>query len=293
MLGSAALAASVVTTGALADGASGGSVKDAPKDEGRKLTWSWNIGATTDYVFRGFSQSAEKPAFQLGADIGYGIFYAGFWGSGIDFGVYNERLTGNERQVGGFAEIDWYAGIKPVLGPLNFDLGVIYYTYPGAKDGNLIATGKPYEFDYVELKVGYSTSSFIKNLTTGTTLYWSPDYTNRQGSVFTIESTAAYELPKVGVFVPTLSGVWGSQYGDFDRTKFAAGLPTYFQANGKDGYMYWNVGISLAFDKLTLDFRYWDTDVKNLNPNTSTFNYCNGRAFQCDERFVGSAKITF
>jgi len=292
-LGGVALAAFAAGS-ALADGMSGVSLKDAPKDEGRKLTWSWNIGATSDYVFRGFSQSAQSPAIQAGADLSYGILYAGFWGSGIDFGTYNAPGP-DTRQVGGFAEIDWYAGIKPTLGPVNFDLGVIYYSYPGAKDGNPLVDGKPREWDYFEVKVGYSTSAFIKSLTTGTTVFFSPDYTNRQGATWTIESTAAYELPKLGFLTPTISGTWGVQYGDYDRTKDAAGLATYVQANGKDSYSYWNAGIAFAIDKLTLDFRYWDTDVKNNNParGAPSTNFCNGRVFQCDERFVGSAKLTF
>ncbi len=271
----------------------GGSLKDGPVDTGRKLEWTWNIGATSDYVFRGFSQSAEKPAFQAGADLTYGIFYAGFWGSAIDFGRYTPTGSASTADVGGFAEIDWYMGIKPTVGPVTLDLGVIYYSYPGAKDGNFLLTGKPYEWDYVELKAGYSTSAFIKNLTTGTTIFYSPDYTNEQGAVWTVESMAAYELPKVGIFTPTFGGTFGAQYGDFSATDFAAGRATYFQANGKDSYYYWNVGLALAVDKLTLDFRYWDTNVSNSNVNAIPTNYCKGATFQCDERFVFSAKLTF
>lgn len=280
-LGAVALAATALP--ALAQG----SIKDGPAaDTGRKLEWTWNIGATTDYVFRGFSQSAERPAFQAGADLTYGIFYAGFWGSHIDFGTYGTAAN----DVGGFAEIDWYMGIKPTLGPVTLDLGVIYYSYPGAKDG---AAPKPPEWDYVELKVGYSTSAFIKNLTTGTTLFYSPEYTNKQGAVWTLESTAAYELPKVGIFTPTIGGTFGAQYGDFSAADFAAGRATFFAANGKDSYYYWNVGLALAVDKLTLDFRYWDTNVSNGNANAVPAGYCTGKTFQCDERFVFTTKLTF
>ena len=31
-------------------------------------------------------------------------------------------------------EVDFYAGIKPVLGPVTFDLGVIHYAYLGGHD---------------------------------------------------------------------------------------------------------------------------------------------------------------
>jgi uncharacterized protein (TIGR02001 family) len=268
-----------------------GSTKDAPASDARALQWSWNIGATTDYVFRGFSQSANKPAFQMGADLTYGIFYAGMWGSYIDFGSFVD-IDGANKKVGGFAEVDWYMGIKPVVGPVTFDLGVILYSYPGATDGNTILSGKPYEWDYVEGKLGAS-GQFVKNLTTGLTLFYSPQYTNKQGGVFTLEGAVAYELPKIGVFTPTIGGTLGSQWGDFNADKFAALEPTYFQANGDNSYMYWNAGIALAVDKLTLDMRYWDTNISNVSSATGATTYCNNKTFQCDERFVFSAKVTF
>lgn len=297
-----ALAGAAMAAGLAAPASAQGSTKDGPAAETRKFDWTWNIGATTNYIFRGFSQSADKPAFQMGADMTYGIFYAGFWGSSIDFGLYGDLNSGTNRDVGGFAEIDWYMGIKPVVGPVTFDLGVIYYSYFGAKDGNTVLTGKPYEWDYVELKAGASMQP-VKNLTTGITGFWSPEYTNKQGSVFTLEGAVAYELPKIGVFTPTIGGTLGSQWGSsYSDDKFQAFLPTYFAANGESSYLYWNVGLALAVDKLTLDFRYWDTNVKDLglvgltpsaNSPLGTDRYCHQSVFQCNEKFVFSAKITF
>ena len=57
----------------------------AAADEGRKFTYSFNIGATSDYVFRGISQTDNDPTIQGGIDLGYGILYAGWWASGLDF----------------------------------------------------------------------------------------------------------------------------------------------------------------------------------------------------------------
>ncbi|MBA4171275.1 MAG: hypothetical protein C0511_01135 [Hyphomicrobium sp.] len=43
-----------IALAALAAPAFAGSLKDeAPAEEGRKLTWSFNIAGTSDYVFRG------------------------------------------------------------------------------------------------------------------------------------------------------------------------------------------------------------------------------------------------
>lgn len=246
----------------------GGSVKDEPVPAGREFTWSVNAGGTTDYVFRGVSQSAEDPVIQGGVDIGYGIFYAGAWASGIEFGQ-----TAAGRNVA-TVEVDYYAGIKPVLGPLTFDLGVIYYTYPGARDGG---PGEPFEQDYVEIKGGVSGSPFAK-ASLGFNVFYSPEYTGKQGETWTLEGTAGYELPKVFIFTPTIGGTLGTVLGDVGDGFVAA--------NGKDEYLYWNVGLALAVDKLTLDFRYWDTDISDKN------GFCSGPLFQCDERFVFSAKVT-
>ncbi len=61
-------------------------------------TWT----AVSDYDFRGFSQSGEKPALQGSADYAFGDsgFSIGAWASNVDFG------KGNDGNV----ELDLYAG---------------------------------------------------------------------------------------------------------------------------------------------------------------------------------------
>lgn len=248
--------------GAAGQATAGGSLKDepAPVHGDRKFEWSVNIGATSDYVFRGISQSAGDPAVQGGLDATYGWFYAGVWASTTDFG----KIAGNDIA---WAEVDLYAGIKPKFGPVTLDFGVIYYAYPAAKDGGA-------ELDYVELKAGASINP-VKNLTVAATGFWSPEYTARQGEVWTFEGSVAYELPKFHIFTPTIGGLIGYQKGDIGDG--------YITAGASDDYTYWNAGLALAIDKLTLDFRYWDTNISGI---------CNGATFQCDERFVFTAKVT-
>jgi len=261
----AAIAASAITSAAFA-----GSMKDeAPA--GRQLSLSANLGVTSDYVFRGISQSGGDPAVQGGVDLSYGIFYMGVWASTIDFGT---NVAGANVAN---AELDLYAGVKPVWGPLTFDLGVIYYAYPGAKDNVTVGANSTNEQNYVELKAGVSGSPFA-NMTLGTTVFYSPDYNAESGNTWTVEGLAAYELPKVGPFTPTLSSTLGTTIFE-DRasaTTFNAGIDG-------DSYLYWNAGLSLGVDKLTFDFRYWDSNIDAG---------CSGTTFQCDERFVASAKIT-
>ena len=101
-------------------------------------TISYNLGATTDYVFRGDSQSTTKtslPAIQGGVDYSKGMFYAGTWASNVkwDYSKGTKDL-----------EVDLYGGIKPVYKDYSFDFGVVTYNY-GTK-----------ELDFTEVKAAVS-----------------------------------------------------------------------------------------------------------------------------------------
>lgn len=271
-IGSVGWFAAIVTFGiavaaapALADGMSKRKgMKDAPV-EPPKSDWSisYNFAVTSEYVFRGISQSAEDPTVQAGVDVTYKIFYAGIWGSGVEFG----------SAVDAWGEIDYYAGIKPVLGPITLDFGVIYYTYPSATDPGA-------ELDYVEVKIGAS-GTVWKDGTLGVTVFYSPEYTGKTGDVWTVEGTFAQVLPKFRDITPTISGTLGWQAGD--AAAYSAVI-----ANGDDNYLYWNVGLTLGFgDRFSLDFRYWDTNISDAG------GFCSGQILQCDERFVATAKVTY
>ncbi len=90
-------------------------------------TLTANAGLFSEYIFRGISQTAGKPAVQGGFDWAHsGGFYLGTWGSNIswleDFQVYTRSSL----------EWDFYGGYKGSINDdWNFDLGTIYYYYPG------------------------------------------------------------------------------------------------------------------------------------------------------------------
>lgn len=257
LLGAAGVALFALTGGALADGYEG-SIKDAPAAPAREFTYSFGVTGTSDYVFRGQTQTDGDPTIQGTINLGYGILYGGVWASGLDFGG-GPTTTGADAEI----EMDWYAGIKPTWGKATFDFGVIYYTYPGASDSDT-------ELDYVELKAGVS-GEVVDKLTAGATLYWSPEYTGETGETWVVEGALAYALPTFHSFTPTVSGVVG--YIDGQESAFI-------------DYTYWNAGVALAIDKITLDFRYWDTDI------SSSESACgDGGVFGCGERFVFSVSV--
>jgi uncharacterized protein (TIGR02001 family) len=87
---------------------------------------AFNVGAFTDYRFRGISQTRVKPAIQGGVDYSASGFYVGAWASNIKW----------IKDLGGDAdiEIDVYGGYKGEVMPgLGFDLGALTYIYPSNK----------------------------------------------------------------------------------------------------------------------------------------------------------------
>ena len=88
-------------------------------------TLSFNAAVTTDYRYRGLSQTRGKPALQGGADYSHSPtgLYAGVWASTIK---WTKDLGGD-----GNVEIDLYGGKKGEFAPgVAYDFGGLYYAYP-------------------------------------------------------------------------------------------------------------------------------------------------------------------
>jgi uncharacterized protein (TIGR02001 family) len=79
---------------------------------------------TTNYIFRGTTQTDDDPALQGYVEASYGIVYAGAWASNVNFG---EDETDN-------IEVDLYAGIRPEFGDLSLDVGYVRYLYDDTGD---------------------------------------------------------------------------------------------------------------------------------------------------------------
>jgi len=87
---------------------------------------AFNLGAVTDYRFRGISQTRLEPAVQGGLDFSAGSFYAGAWASNIQ---WIKDLGGD-----GGVELDLYAGIaRELASGLAYDVGLLTYRYPSNK----------------------------------------------------------------------------------------------------------------------------------------------------------------
>ncbi len=83
---------------------------------------AFNVGAVTDYRYRGISQTRLQPALQGGFDLTKGPFYFGVWMSTIKW----IKDFGGSSQV----ETDIYGGYKGEFSKdLTYDVGVLRYQY--------------------------------------------------------------------------------------------------------------------------------------------------------------------
>ncbi|MBK6703503.1 MAG: hypothetical protein IPG56_06855 [Caulobacteraceae bacterium] len=212
---------------------------------------SFNVGLATDYIFRGVDQTGpfdEGQAFG-GVDATSGSFYAGAWVSNTGASPTN------------FIEYDLYAGWKPVVGPVTFELGLIYYGYTDSDLG-----GNESDLSTYELKAAGSFAA--GGVTWGGAIYWTPNFSGDFDGLddnggFYYEVNAAYTFSNNA----TLSGAIGA----VDVDDYAVG-----------GYTTWNIGVTYpVIEHLSIDARYIDTD-----DDAFFYGYAG-------DRLVGTLKVTF
>jgi len=97
---------------------------------------SANIAASSNYLWRGVSQTDDAAAISGGLDYADDSgFYAGTWASNIDF---SDEAS---------AELDFYLGFSGQLNKdVSYDIGYIYYAYPDSAQ-----TERSNEYDFGEI----------------------------------------------------------------------------------------------------------------------------------------------
>ncbi|MFK5987074.1 MAG: TorF family putative porin [Pseudomonadota bacterium] len=158
---------------------------------------SANVALTSDYYFRGVSQTMNDPAIQGGFDWAHdsGV-YAGIWASNVDFG--------DDTTI----ETDFYAGFSGEAANFGYDLGLIYYWYD-----DVSGTGsRPVEF-YVNgsfniFSVGYA---------------YSPKFFSDKESHY-LHAGLDYELPAEFALSASVGRSMGDAYGDNEYTDYKIGV---------------------------------------------------------------------
>ncbi len=230
-MGTSALAA-IIALPIAVTGQNAAAADDWPEIPGEL---SANVALTTDYRFRGITQSDENPAIQGGFDYSIGLtemfgLYAGIWASNVDF------QDGDQAQV----EIDYYGGVTAEYEGIGIDVGLIYYTYPGASSG--------LNYDYVEGMIALSYSP-IEAVTLGVGYNYSPDYFGSSGDFHYPNASAEY-TPELGLPLPlTFSATYGYNIID-DEAAF-----------GTRDYQDWSAGIATSYKFIELKLQYIDNDL--------------------------------
>jgi uncharacterized protein (TIGR02001 family) len=189
-----------------------------------------NVALTSDYKFRGISQSDESAALQGGFDIAFDSgFYIGTWASSVDFDTDGGGYDGS-------LELDYYAGWGSELGDssdLSIDLGVLLYTYPGDDDA---------DGDYLEF---YGSLSW-KDLTAG--VAYSDDYYAETGEFWYVYADYSLSLP--GDF-----GL-GFHVGFNDLDEEGG-----FLSDGQDSYIDYSVALTKEWASVEWSLAYVGTDL--------------------------------
>ena len=184
---------------------------------------SANLAVTTDYVFRGYTQTGEDPAVQGGVDWADDSgWYLGSWASKVDFG------SGDDASM----EVDLYGGYAWEANDVSYDLGLIYYAYPGAdsKSG--------YDFFEAYASLGYD----LDAASLGAAIHFTPDNFGETG-------TGWY-----------LTGGLSRALSDALSVDANVGFSQVTEDFGED-YLEWNLGLSYSISLVSLDLRYHDTDA--------------------------------
>lgn len=144
-----------------------GSLAHAQEAAAPEHQFTFNVGATSDYRFRGISQSRLGPAAFAGADYTHTPtgFYAGTWASTI-------KWIKDLGSTAGSYEIDFYGGKRGEVGAIAYDAGLITYQYPGNKLGNVFGFADANTTEaYVQLgygpayiKYNHALTNFVGNV---------------------------------------------------------------------------------------------------------------------------------
>ncbi|PWB95751.1 TorF family putative porin [Methylosinus sporium] len=286
---------------------------------GAGFDYAYGAKFMSDYIVRGISNSAHRPAGSVYGELRYGWFYTGL------------AATNVTLATSPLAEVDISAGIRPTWGPLTLDFGAVYYAYPSNHQQWFIGGAIPvttfknsytalpttaFDPSYIEI---YFKPSWALNdyLTLGGQLAYAPNWNRYNAHSLYSEINA-----KVTPFANTdysglsISGAFGHYYLGMSDASYGGSYidPDYaFLSTGILGtkgfkfasYNTWNVGASYNWNVVTLDLRYYDSNLTRAGCflNTSdpsgnlvaSLNTLTGQSSSswCGSRFVASLSVDF
>ncbi len=248
-------------------------------------TFTGNVGLFNQYIFRGLTQTNEKPALQGGLDYSHSSgFYLGTWGSNINW--YTDQNMGTPKGTapgpvslgapGGAGapfvanqfnstslEWDFYGGYKgSFANDISYDLGGLKYYYPGKYDNLGGLMSKPDTFElYGSLGWKWFTAKYSQS--TGDAF----GVKNSKGSSY-LDLSAAIPLGESGF---TLGLHYGKQTykGTSPVLAFGFGAATTLN-NNVFSYSDYKIGVTKDWMGATWSLAATNTNAKGQTTNNAT-----------------------
>lgn len=239
---------------------------DEPEEDWLPGTVAGSAAFTTDYTFRGISQTSEGAAAQasleysLETGIENSSAYLGIWGSNVDFD------DGGRADV----ELDISFGFRGEIldTGVTWDVGGLYYYYPGANDN---ADGDNLNYNYWEIpvKLGYAINDIVA---VGAQYNYSPDYFGASGNAHWLAGNVAVTppVPYVGL---AFTGSVGQQWIEHNAVY------------GADDWLTWSIGAAVTVKGVQFSVAYIDTNLSESD--------CFGGRDWCSARVVGTVSYAF
>lgn len=212
------------------------------------ITINGTATLTSDYRFRGISQTDKNIAVQGGVTVSHESgFYVSFWGSSV-----HSYVTSHSDSA---QELDLIAGYKKTVQGTTFDIGALYYVYP-----HTTAPGDHGSSDFVE---PYADISHVWGPFTGkVTVNYAPKQKALaldQGQSGALKKNDnVYLAGDFSLAVPksplSLTAHLGHTWG-----------PSWLSIG--DEYTDWGVGAALTYKQLTFGLNYVDTDGHFYTPS--------------------------
>jgi uncharacterized protein (TIGR02001 family) len=214
-------------------------------------TVAYNVGLYSQYIFRGLTQSGNKPAIQGGVDYtNVSGFYLGTWASNVSW------LGDSNSYSNASLELDLYGGYRGAIKDVSYDVGLLQYVYPGdfKSTGFLLKRAETTEV-YGSLAYKWVTAKLSVAVSDGV-------FGNKDAAgTYYADITANYPVTDT---ITATAHVGRQEYS----------------GSGNDVYSYtdWKLGLSKAFaNGVTVGAYYTDTNAKELGygkqPLGSTYPY--------------------
>jgi uncharacterized protein (TIGR02001 family) len=248
--------------------------------------WDFDIGGglTSNYIFRGITQSNGGPSVSAHGELRYNIdptwqLYAGISGESIKFSPSYFPVGSPEM------ELDGDAGVRGTFDKFSFDLGGIIYGYPDTPTGTHVAffagifqpiglTPRADTWGEIYFKPSYTVNDW---LTVGANFFYTPSYINTGASAEYLSGTVKVTFPMNLSFSGEVGYQWFNNHVDTPYTNSLTGfapIPTYcyiacgplagilnYSIGQLPDYLYWNAGFSWQWKFVTFDLRWYATNL--------------------------------